>query len=484
MKLSWSVGVIAFFYFFGTSHGMDWSEPVCITDTLSGEPPAIAVANDGIAWVVESSWQPQVFRFPDEQTGWQKVTECACTLGTYSFYVEACFDKNDHLWVMTDNTLNVLYNCYHEGNWSGVHTVPTYPSCNFASLITADSSSGVWVAWNTDWFGYFSVVYNHYEDGGWGEPTPLTDTQQNVDYGLCSITTDANGRVWVSWGGDTLLKAAYYDGESWSEELGITQAGWTLGPHLRPDRKGGMWAIWYRAKYHEYDSPLMLYASYWDGESWSEPDTIADAGSIVGGGRGGDLTVDEYGYVWVVWRQALVEADHYGDIYYSVNTGSGWSEPAPVNEHPAVDKYPDIAVDGEGRIWCVWSSNREGEDKWDYSIWASYTTGVGIKEEDFIQPPKSAIESIYPNPFQSSTTISYSVAGKLGANTSQFVELKVFDVNGREVKMLASGEKTPGHYEIVWNGTDAKGARCANGVYFIRMNAEGFNANGRLVLIR
>lgn len=60
----------------------------------------------------------------------------------------------------------------------------------------------------------------------------------------------------------------------------------------------------------------------------------------------------------------------------------------------------------------------------------------------------------------------------------------MFDATGRKVKLLTSDKKTPGHYEVTWNGKDAKGARCANGVYFIRMNAEGFNANGRLVLIK
>ncbi|MQY71328.1 hypothetical protein GH141_05310 [bacterium] len=80
--------------------------------------------------------------------------------------------------------------------------------------------------------------------------------------------------------------------------------------------------------------------------------------------------------------------------------------------------------------------------------------------------------------------ISYSVANKLGSNKSQFVALKVFDATGREVKMLASGEKSPGHYEVIWNGRDNKGLQCSSGVYFVRMRSEEFNANARLVLIR
>jgi len=64
------------------------------------------------------------------------------------------------------------------------------------------------------------------------------------------------------------------------------------------------------------------------------------------------------------------------------------------------------------------------------------------------------------------------------------VELSVFDATGREVKTLVSSHHTPGHYEVTWNGKDAKGAKCPSGVYFIRMHNNEFNANALVVLIR
>ena len=76
------------------------------------------------------------------------------------------------------------------------------------------------------------------------------------------------------------------------------------------------------------------------------------------------------------------------------------------------------------------------------------------------------------------------MANKLGSKESQFVELKIFDATGREVKTLSSGEKIPGHYEVTWNGKDAKGASCPSGVYFIRMHSNEFNANQRVILLK
>lgn len=104
--------------------------------------------------------------------------------------------------------------------------------------------------------------------------------------------------------------------------------------------------------------------------------------------------------------------------------------------------------------------------------------------EESVEVVDWQLRPVYPNPLHFRATISYSVVGKLGSNKSQFVELKVFDVTGREVKTLASGEKTPGHYEVTWNGKDAKGAKCPSGVYFIRMYSNEFQANERVVLIR
>jgi len=76
------------------------------------------------------------------------------------------------------------------------------------------------------------------------------------------------------------------------------------------------------------------------------------------------------------------------------------------------------------------------------------------------------------------------VAGRLGSKESQHIELSIFDVTGRKVKLLTSDKKTPGHYEIIWNGKDNRGLQCSSGVYFIRMHSSQFNANERLVLIR
>ena len=57
--------------------------------------------------------------------------------------------------------------------------------------------------------------------------------------------------------------------------------------------------------------------------------------------------------------------------------------------------------------------------------------------------------------------------------------MKIFDVLGREVAVLVSGELPAGSYTREWNG-----AGQASGTYFYRLEAGSFTGTGKLVLLR
>ena len=83
MKFNWLVFVVASLCVFEGLESAVWSEPERLVpfDTKS-EAPTIVIDNDGVAWGVVLPW---VLNFPDEQTGWQKVTECYLG-GLYAWY--------------------------------------------------------------------------------------------------------------------------------------------------------------------------------------------------------------------------------------------------------------------------------------------------------------------------------------------------------------------------------------------------------------
>jgi len=81
--------------------------------------------------------------------------------------------------------------------------------------------------------------------------------------------------------------------------------------------------------------------------------------------------------------------------------------------------------------------------------------------------------SNYPNPFNPSTTISYSLPedGK--------VQIKVFDVLGREVATLMDGFDSKGKHSIVWNGSNV-----SSGIYFYSITFKNQTINKKMLMIK
>ncbi len=89
------------------------------------------------------------------------------------------------------------------------------------------------------------------------------------------------------------------------------------------------------------------------------------------------------------------------------------------------------------------------------------------------------ISNGYPNPFGSSTSVSFRLP-----ETSS-VTIEVFDLAGRRVRQLAAGEIYSREGSFSWDGKDNSGRLVPSGIYHYRLStAEGLQATGRMVLQR
>jgi hypothetical protein len=79
----------------------------------------------------------------------------------------------------------------------------------------------------------------------------------------------------------------------------------------------------------------------------------------------------------------------------------------------------------------------------------------------------------YPNPFNATTTINYSLASE------KQVEIKVFDVNGRELKTLINQKLPAGKYAI-----ELDAAELNSGVYFYQIQAGSFSQSRKMILLK
>jgi flagellar hook assembly protein FlgD len=84
----------------------------------------------------------------------------------------------------------------------------------------------------------------------------------------------------------------------------------------------------------------------------------------------------------------------------------------------------------------------------------------------------------YPNPFNPSTEIRYNVP-----KTSP-VKLAVYDVMGRLVRTLVDQTMSAGAQRTTWNGKDNNGQTVSSGVYFYHIQADGFTATKKMVMMK
>ncbi len=88
------------------------------------------------------------------------------------------------------------------------------------------------------------------------------------------------------------------------------------------------------------------------------------------------------------------------------------------------------------------------------------------------------LRGVSPNPFNPVTKVSY------GSPSDAHVRLAVYNVAGRLVRTLVDGEVDPGYHSVVWDGRDNNGVEVGSGVYFCRMEAEGFDDSTKMVLLK
>lgn len=101
------------------------------------------------------------------------------------------------------------------------------------------------------------------------------------------------------------------------------------------------------------------------------------------------------------------------------------------------------------------------------------TIDVGINQIGSEIPDKYSIYQNYPNPFNPTTKIKFDIAQK------GFTNIKVFDILGREVSVLFSGELAPGKYETSFNATGLN-----SGVYFYRIQSGNYSEVKRMLLVK
>ncbi|NQT23906.1 aryl-sulfate sulfotransferase [candidate division KSB1 bacterium] len=99
--------------------------------------------------------------------------------------------------------------------------------------------------------------------------------------------------------------------------------------------------------------------------------------------------------------------------------------------------------------------------------------------EDFsTQPGVFNLNPNYPNPFNPDTYITYEIP------ESGSVQLTVYDITGREVRILFDGTQSAGNHEAHWDGRDASGRVMPSGIYISRLMTESSTIQQKMMLMK
>lgn len=134
----------------------------------------------------------------------------------------------------------------------------------------------------------------------------------------------------------------------------------------------------------------------------------------------------------------------------------------------------DYSILWEMENICGASGDRNFCVDGEYIIWpetgSSFILHKAIPDqnsvnENIINKDKFLLSN-YPNPFNPSTTISYTLS------ESGFIDLSIYNTKGQKIKSLVNDFKTQGVWSIEWDGLDLNNKRVSSGIYFVKMKID------------
>jgi hypothetical protein len=309
-----------------------------------------------------------------------------------------------------------------------------------------------------------------------------------------------NGEIYVSWPGPEgiAFDRSTDQGETWlSDDIivadnpagdhytipGISRGGsvptiacdLSEGPY-----RGTIYINWSDQINGPDDTDIWLSKSTDGGNTWSVPVRVNDdpAGKHQ---MFHWLAVDPTnGFLYCVFYDRRHYTDEQTDVYLAVSWDGGESfSNFKISESPFtpygwkfMGDYSTIMAMGE-IIRPVWARMDDGNvSVWTAIINPELLTDIPDTKTNNI-PGEFSIHSVYPNPFNASTTIEYRIP-----NNGKVV-IRVYDITGKEVSLLFRRNKRAGEHHFVWNAD-----KYASGIYFIQLHYNAMLATKKVILIK
>jgi len=105
-------------------------------------------------------------------------------------------------------------------------------------------------------------------------------------------------------------------------------------------------------------------------------------------------------------------------------------------------------------------------------------TGVEVGEKNLKIPFTYGLSNSRPNPVLGSTRIDYELP------IDGVVSLKVYNIAGQLVRTLVNGKEKAGYKSVFWDGMTDSGSKAGGGIYFYRLEVNGYTATKKMVVLK
>ncbi len=327
------------------------------------------------------------------------------------------------------------------------------------AIVTASGTTAAYVYRTTNGGNNWTTVLT--QTGGFFDDVQFKDANNGILYG------DPVGGRW------TIFKSSN-GGATWDSTgmyVATTAAGWNNGMYLSGNTVyfgtnngklvystdfGTSWTIqstlqantyvtWFNSPTTGLTGGAELNITSNGGTNWSALTSVG-TGNISG--------ITGASTSWWMTRQTTA-------VNYSSNNGTSWSAQYTA---PAGNFYHLTKSRSGATIWGVRSNG-------GISRYGQPTSGISPISNT--APDNYMLSQNYPNPFNPVTKINFAIP------KSGFVTIKIYDLLGKEVRTLVNETKNAGSYSVDFNGSEL-----SSGIYFYKINVNGFSDIKKMTLIK
>jgi hypothetical protein len=142
----------------------------------------------------------------------------------------------------------------------------------------------------------------------------------------------------------------------------------------------------------------------------------------------------------------------------------------------------DSSLNYQTQMWDyvsgTWNGGTSGDHMIRLKVIPITFTGIFDDQGNQIAPFNYGLGQITPNPMNRNTAIEFYI------KSAQKTSVCIYDVTGQLIKTLIDQFVESGVHEVSWNGSDDRGVRVANGVYFVKLTAGDHTSASKLLVMR